>query len=170
MIASVDVDRLSWDFRFPVTALPGSSGSRPAKTSPICRGCTTCAVEKVGLVVKTNEPEIAVLSQYCTDMPKWMFHVYLFCLHVFTLVYCLLALKSFTYTHIIHMCTVFRYILYIISTSMYVYGNIHIYIYVYIIVYIYTYVHTHLDTYIYICIYRVCVKYVFICLYICIYI
>ena len=60
-----------WDFRFPVTALPGSSGSRPAKTSPICRGCTTCAVEKVGLVVKTNEPKtVAVLSQYCTDKPK----------------------------------------------------------------------------------------------------
>ena len=148
----VDVDRLSWDFRFPVTALPGSNGSRPAKTSPIPRGCTTCAVEKVGLVVKANEPKtIAVLSQYCTDKPKWMFHVYLFCLHVFTLVCCLIAFKSFTYAHIIQMCTVLD--ICIIYTSRYIYGHIHICMYIYI----------HICTYTYIYIYRA--KYVFICLY-----
>ena len=64
---------------------------------------------KLGLWWKQTNPRQLrywVSTVQISLRPKWMFHVYLFCLHVFTLVYCLLALKSFTYTHIIHMCTV----------------------------------------------------------------
>ena len=117
---------------------------------------------KLGLWWKQTNPrqlQYWVSTVQISLRPKWMFHVYLFCLHAFNLVYCLLALKSFTYTHIIHMCTVFRYIHYL-----------NIYVHIRSSTYIYIYIHTHMyiHMYIYICIVQsMCL---FDCMYIYIYI